>query len=346
MIASFTHDTTHQRVVFANGALAQVAEETKRLGISRALVIATPGSGERLGAQVAAQLGARSAGLHARAVIHVPKPVAEGGLAAARESDADGLVAVGGGSAIGLAKFIARDTGLPILALPTTYSGSEATPIWGMSDGDRKMTGRDVKVVSRTIIYDPELTLALPPNVTAASAMNAMAHCVMGLWSPERTPVTVSLATEALCRFGDHLTGVVKNGNDIESRSECLIASWLAGTVLTAGTGLNHKLAHVMGGYGLPHAETHAVLLPHTTRFNLAANTGANARLAEALRTTDPASALEKMLLGFDIPRRLRDLGLSEAKIPDAAAQIAALKIVSPRPVSERDAGELLMAAY
>jgi maleylacetate reductase len=276
----------------------------------------------------------------------VPKPVAEGGLSAARETRADGLVAVGGGSAIGLAKFIARDTGLPILAVPTTYSGSEATPIWGMSDGDRKMTGSDNKVLPRTIVYDPELTLALPASVTAASAMNAMAHCVMGLWSPERTPVTVSFATEAMRRFGDHLMRVVVNGNDIESRSECLIASWLAGTVLTAGTGLNHKLAHVLGGYGLPHAETHAVLLPHTTRFNLAANTDANARLAEALRTKDPAATLKTMLAGFGIPHRLRDLGLDEAKIPDAAAQIGAVKIVSPRPVSESDAHALLLAAY
>src|SRR6185295_14428648 len=140
--------------------------------------------------------------------------VADGGVAAARETKADGLIAVGGGAAIGLAKFVARDTGLPILALPTTYSGSEATTIWGMSDGDRKLTGRDVKVLPRTIIYDPELTLALPPNVTAASAMNAMAHCVMGLWSPERTPVTVAFATEAMRRFGDYLERAVADGDD------------------------------------------------------------------------------------------------------------------------------------
>jgi maleylacetate reductase len=346
MSIRFVHDVVPQRVVFAAGALSQIAEEAEHLGISRALVIATPGSGERLGAQVVSRLGARVAGLHAKAVIHVPKAVADSGLAAAGATKADGLIAVGGGSAIGLAKFIARDTGLPILAVPTTYSGSEATPIWGMSDGDRKMTGRAAKVLPRTIVYDPELTLALPPKVTAASAMNAMAHCVMGLWSPERTPVTMAFATEAMRRFGDHLARAVSDGSDIVARSECLIASWLAGTVLTAGTGLNHKLAHVMGGYGLPHAETHAVLLPHTTRFNFAARTDANARLGEALRTTDPAAALENMLQGFAIPRRLRDLGLSEAKIPDAAAQIGALNIVSPRPVSESEARALLMAAY
>jgi maleylacetate reductase len=346
MAVSFTHEALPQRVVFAAGGLARVAEEAERLGISRALVVATPGSGERLGARVVSQLGVRAAGLHAKAVIHVPEPIADGGIAAARETRADGLVAVGGGSAIGLAKIIARDASLPILAIPTTYSGSEVTTIWGTSAGDRKTTGRDVKVLPRTVIYDPELTLDLPAKVTAASAMNAMAHCVMGLWSPERTPVTIAYAGEAMRRFGAFLPRAVTRGADIEARSECLVASWLAGTVLMAGTGLNHKLAHVLGGYGLPHAETHAVLLPHTTRFNLAAGGDVPARLSEALHAPDSSDMIAQMLEGFGIPRRLRDLGFDEAKISDAAAQIGALKIEKPRPVSADEARALLLAAF
>src|SRR5215472_7225186 len=227
MTLSFIHDSPPQRVVFGAGRIASVADEAARLGLSRALVIATPGSGARLGAGVAELLGGRSAGLHAQAVIHVPRGVAEAGLAAAKTARADGLVAAGGGSAIGLAKIIARDTGLPILALPTTYSGSEATPIWGTSEGERKTTGRDQKVAPRTIIYDPELTYALPPAVTAASAMNAIAHCVEGLWAVERTPVTVAYATEAMRRFGAHLPRAVANGTEAESRAECLVAAWL-----------------------------------------------------------------------------------------------------------------------
>lgn len=345
MPIQFTHDPSPQRIVFAPGALARVAEETARLGIKRALVLATPGSGARLGARVVSTLGAQAAGLCAIAEIHVPRAVAEAGLAAARRENADGLVAVGGGSAIGLAKIIARDTLLPILAIPTTYSGSEATTIWGTSDADRKATGRDVKVLPRTIIYDPELTLNLPPHVTASSAMNAMAHCVMGLWSPDRTPVSIAYASEAMRRFGTHLPRAVKDGSDLESRGECLVASWLAGTVLMAGTGLNHKLAHVLGGYGLPHAETHAILLPHTTRFNAVAGGDVRQRLAEALRATDPAAALASMLEKFGIARRLRDLGFDEAKIPDAAEQIGALGITLPRPVTTDDARALLLAA-
>src|SRR5262249_14043703 len=231
-----------------------------------------------------------SARLYAQAVIHVPRVVAEAGLAAAKTARADGLVAAGGGSAIGLAKIIARDTGLPIIALPTTYSGSEATPIWGTSEGDRQTTGRDTKGLPRTAPHDPELTLDLPAPVTAASAMNAIAHCVEGLWVPERTPVTVAYATEAMRRFGSHLPHAVAHGADVDARGECLIAAWLAGAVLTGGTGLHHKLAHVLGGYGLPHAETHAILLPHVARFNLAEAPDAPARLAHALRSGAPAA--------------------------------------------------------
>src|SRR5215468_4480629 len=346
MSLSFVHDAPAQRVVLGFGAIARVADEAARLGIAHALVIATPGSGARLGARVVELIGSRAAGLHAHAVIHVPRAVAQAGLAAAQAARADGLVAAGGGSAIGLAKIIARDTGLPIVALPTTYSGSEATPIWGTSEGERKTTGRDLKVLPRVIVYDPELTLGLPPAVTAASAMNAIAHCVEGLWVPERTPVTMAYATEAMRRFGEHLPRAVADGSDRDARSECLAAAWLAGAVLMLGTGLHHKLAHVLGGFGLPHAETHAIILPHVARFNLAAAPEARARLATALRDDDPAGALERMLRGFPIPQRLRDLGFAEAKIADAAAQIAAQQLKEPRTASGADVRAILSAAF
>ena len=233
MTTSFVHEIQSQRVVFAPGAAARVADEAARLGMDRALVIATPGSGARLGARLIEILGARAAGLHAQAVVHVPKAVAEAGLAAA--AGADGLVAAGGGAAIGLAKFIARERGLPILAVPTTYSGSEATAIWGMSEGERKFIGKDARVLPRTIVYDPDLTLGLPAAVSAASAMNAIAHCVEGLWVSDRTPFLMALAADATRRFGVHLPRVIADGSDRNSRAECLIAAWLAGVVLTAG---------------------------------------------------------------------------------------------------------------
>src|SRR6516162_7869892 len=290
----FVHDLPGQRVVFAPGAVARVADEAARLGLNRALVIATPGSGARRGGRLVEILGARAAGLHAQASLHVPKPVAEAGVAAAR--GADGLIAAGGGAAIGLAKIIARDLGLPIVAVPTTYSGSEATAIWGMSEGERKFTGKDVRVLPRTIVYDPELTLALPAAVSAAR------------------------------RFAVHLPRVVADGGDREARAECLVAAWLAGVVLASGTGLQHKLAHVLGGLGLPHAESHAIILPHVTRFNLAAAPEAQARLAAALGG-DGADRLAALLRGFPIPQRLREVGFDRAKTDFIAQEVAAMAI-------------------
>jgi maleylacetate reductase len=337
MPAAFVHEIPAQRVVFAPGAVARVADEAARLGLARVLVIATPGSGARLGQRLVEILGARAAGLHAQAVVHVPKSVAEAGLAAARDAKADGLVAAGGGAAIGLAKIIARDLALPIVAVPTTYSGSEATTIWGVSDGELKYTGRDTKVLPRAIVYDPDLTLALPAAVSASSAMNAMAHCVEGLWVPDRTP---------------YLPRVIADGNDREARGECLIAAWLAGVVLAAGTGLQHKLAHVLGGLGLPHAEAHAIILPHVTRFNLAAAPDARARLAQALSgeslggSGDPADRVAAMLAGLPIPQTLSAIGFARGKIEFVAAEIAKLAITVPRAVAGADVRTLLAAAF
>jgi maleylacetate reductase len=345
MIPSFTHEVPPQRVVFAAGAVARIGEEAERLGLSRALVVATPGSGARLGKQIVALLGARAAALHAQAVIHVPKAVAEAGLAAARGANADGLVAVGGGSAIGLAKIIARDTALPIIAVPTTYSGSEATTIFGMTDGVRKTTGRDGKVLPRTIIYDPDLTLRLPAAVSAASGMNAIAHCVESFWAEGRTPVTLALAGEAMRRFAGNLPAAVADGTDRDARGECLVAAWLSGTVLSVSNGLQHKLAHVLGGLGLPHAEAHAIILPHVTRFNLAHAPEAKTRLVEVLGTDDPAQAIAAMLRKFPIPQRLREVGFDAGKIDFVAGEIAALAIKSPRPVSVDDVRGVVQAA-
>lgn len=346
MPISFIHDAPSQRVVFAPGAIARIGDEVAHLKIARALVVATPGSGARLGARVFELIGPRAAGLHAEAVIHVPREVAQAGVAAAHDTKADGVVAVGGGSAIGLAKAIAHETGLPILAVPTTYSGSEATPIFGTTEGERKITSRDARVLPRTIIYDPELTLNLPAAVSAASGMNAIAHCVEAIWIPERTPVTMACGMEAMRRFAHNLPRVVAEGGDVEARSQCLVGAWLAGAALTAGTGLHHKLAHVLGGLGLPHAETHAILLPHVARFNLAGSPEATRRLADALDAKHPADALDAMVQGFPIPQRLREVGLDKAKLPEVARQAAGLGIKEPRTVSVEDATGILKRAY
>jgi maleylacetate reductase len=230
--------------------------------------------------------------------------------------------------------------------VPTTYSGSEATPILGMTDGERKVTVRDNRIVPRTIIYDPDLTLALPAAVSVASGMNGIAHCVEALWIAERTPVTEALATDALRRFAKYLPRVVADGADRQAREQCLVAAWLSGVVLCAGTALHHKLAHVLGGLGMPHAETHAIILPHVTRFNLAAAPEARERLAQALGTSDPTAALEKMLRGFPIPQKLREVGFDQSKIGFVAEEAAKLAIIVPRKAGTEDIRAVLTSAY
>jgi len=228
--------------------------------------------------------------------------------------------------------------------VPTTYSGSEATAIWGLSDGEQKFTGKDARVLPRTIVYDPELTLALPAAVSAASGMNAIAHCVEALWVADRTPLLMALASDALQRFAAHLPRVVTDGSDRAARAECLVAAWLAGVVLASGTALQHKLAHVLGGLGLPHAETHAIILPHVTRFNLAAAAQARTQLAAVLGG-EGADRLAEMLRGFPIPQRLTEVGFDRAKTNFVAQEIAAMKILAPRKVLAEDVRTLLAAA-
>lgn len=346
MTAAFTHDVPAQRIVFAPGAFAETAGEAERLGMGRALVVATPGSGARLGRRVLDKLGKRAAGLCAEAVIHVPTAVAAKGVAAAKAAEADGLVAVGGGSAIGLAKAIAHATGLPILAIPTTYSGSEGTMIFGLSEGERKHVRRDPQVRPKTVIYDPDLTLGLPPAVTAASGLNAVAHCVEAMWAPDATPFGVACAVEALRLFVHRLPRAVADGEDRAARADCLAAAWLAAGALAGASGLHHKLAHVLGGFGLPHAETHAVILPHVARFNLAAAPAARERLAGLFGGRDPAEALAALVAGFPIRKRLSALGLPREKCARAAEEVAALGIRAPRAVAKDDALAILEAAF
>ena len=346
MTNPFTHDVPSQRVVFGPGTIEQAATEAERLGMTRALVVATPGSGARLGQRVVGILGARAAGLCAEAVIHVPINVAAKGLEAAKAAKADGLVAVGGGSAIGLAKAIAHETGLPTIAIPTTYSGSEGTMIFATSEGERKSVRRDPKVRPQTVIYDPDLSLGLPPAVTAASGMNAMAHCVEGLWVPERTPATVAVAAEALRLFVPQLPRAVANGQDRAARGDCLAAAWLSSGAMSGGTGLHHKLVHVLGGFGLPHAETHSLVLPHVARFNLAGSDEARARLSDAFGGRDPVVTLAAMVAAFPTPRQLRELGFSREKFESTAEQVAAIAIKSPRVVTHADVLAILDAAF
>lgn len=347
MPLEFTYDMRSPRVVFGVGAVQRLTDEIARLGTRRVLVLCTPGRGATV-EQVAAQLGARVVGVFARARMHVPLEVVDAATAEAERAQADLCVCVGGGSAIGLAKAIALRSGLPYLAIPTTYAGSEMTSIWGISAGGNKTTGRDPRVVPRTVVYDPMLTISLPPHVSGPSGMNAIAHCVEALYAPDANPVTSILAEEGIRALGEALPAVVRHPGDVEARTGALYGAWLAGMSLAgAAMGLHHRICHTLGGsYDLPHAETHAVVLPHVVAYNRPATPAAVARIARALRADDAATALLELASGLGCPTSLRQIGLKEMDLDGAAARVVETPYSNPRAFDGASVRALLSDAY
>lgn len=344
---NFVYGAHAPRVVFGDGSLEALPAELDRLGARRVLVLATPGQAANVRA-VAARLGARLAGVYDKAAMHVPRAIADDARRVARKLGAECCVAVGGGSTTGLGKAIALDSGLPILAVPTTYSGSEMTPIYGLTEGGLKTTGRDPRVLPKTVIYDPSLTLTLPAALSAASGMNAIAHCVEALYAPDGNPIVSLMAEEGIRALAASLPVIVRNTADMNARSEALYGAWLAGASLgSASVGLHHKLCHTLGGsFGLPHAETHAIVLPHAARYNRDAAPDAMARVARALGVRDAPAGIFDLESGLGLRMKLADIGLREADLERAAAIATQSPYPNPRPVEYAGVLALLCDAY
>jgi alcohol dehydrogenase class IV len=344
---SFTYSSQPARVVFGRGALSQLAREIEALGARRALVLSTPeqrGLAERL----AHMLGERAAGVFDRAVMHVPIEAAREARELARQLDADCAVAVGGGSTTGLGKAIALDSGLPILAIPTTYAGSEMTPIYGITEGGLKKTGRDLRVLPRTVIYDPELTLTLPAGLSITSGINAIAHAAEGLYAIDGNPIMDLMAQEGIAALGRALPVIRARPQDLEARSDALYGAWLCGTVLGhVGMALHHKLCHTLGGsFNLPHAETHTIVLPHALAYNASAAPEAMQRIARALEGRSAAQAVYELARDNGAPIALRDIGM-KAQDLDRACEIALQnQYPNPRPLEHAAIRELLQNAF
>src|SRR5438132_2407811 len=292
----FNFEAHIPRVVFGAGSLARLGDEIERLGARRALVLSTSEQADTA-RRVAELLGERSAGIFPRAVMHVPIEAAREARDEARRVGADCAVAIGGGSTTGLGKAIALDSGLPIIAIPTTYAGSEMTPIYGITEGGLKKTGRDPRVLPKTVIYDPELSLTLPVGLTVTSALNAIAHAAEGLYAHDGNPIVALMAEEGIRALAIALPALVASPRDLPARGDALYGAWLCGAVLGhVAMGLHHKLCHTLGGsFDLPHAEVHTVILPHALAYNAAAAPEAMARIARALGGGEPASTLQAL---------------------------------------------------
>ena len=343
---SFVYNALPTRVVFGVGSVLQLAAEVVRLGKGRVLMITTPGRAA-MAIRLAELLPDRVAGFFDKAVMHTPVEIANKARELASSVGADCCVAVGGGSTIGFGKAIALTSGLPVIAVPTTYSGSEMTTIWGLSADGAKQTGRDPKVLPKTVIYDPELTLDLPPAVSAASGMNAIAHCAEALYAHDGNPIISLMAEEGIRAMANALPVVVKSPKNVEARSDALYGAWLAGaTISTTSVALHHKLCHVLGGFGLPHAETHAIVLPHALRYNEEAAPQAMARICKAMQTGNAAAGIYDLEKKLGLPMRLADIGMKEADLERAARIAAEAPYPNPRKVEYAPVLELLRDAY
>jgi maleylacetate reductase len=343
----FVYDSLPGRVVFGAGSLDQLPDEVARLCSERVLILCSPGQ-RRIAEEAAARLGGCAAGIYDQVVMHVPIEAAEAARAEAQRVGADGCVAIGGGSTIGLAKAIALEQGLPIIAVPTTYAGSEMTPILGVTERGVKRTLRDRRVLPRTVIYDPALTLSLPASIAGPSGMNAIAHCVEALYAKDANPITSLIAEEGIRSLGRSLPAVVARPDDLAARSDALYGAWLAGAALGAvAMALHHKLCHVLGGsFDLPHAEVHTVILPHATAYNRKAAPEAMARIARALGAADAAAGLFDLALAIGASTSLAELGMRAADLDRAADLAVQNPYDNPQPVTRAGVRALLDDAW
>nr|WP_296069849.1 maleylacetate reductase [uncultured Actinoplanes sp.] len=318
---SFEYIAQPSRVIFGAGASSRLRDEAERLGGTRVVILAGKRS-DAAAERAARSLGPLAVGRFAEVTMHTPVEVTERALDSIVAERADLLVSVGGGSATGLGKALVGRTGLPQIAVPTTYAGSEVTPVLGETADGVKTTRRDPALLPRTVLYDVELTTAMPVGLSVTSGLNAIAHAVEALYSPQANPVVDGHAVEAVSRLARALPRIVERPEDLDARSDALVGAWLAG--ICAGSvqmGLHHRLAHVLGGsYRMPHAETHAVLLPHVAAHQAAAEPEAMARIAAALGVTDAPTGLYDLAARLGAPTSLAQLGLSEPALPSVAA--------------------------
>jgi maleylacetate reductase len=382
-MTSFTSLTYAQQIIFGPGTINQLGEAVDRFGWQR-ILICTSASQSRNGqlTTVAAGLGRRLAGVYDRVQPHVPQAQVQEALAQANEWGVDAVVGLGGGSPIGLAKAVAAAleevrTGrpawatqpteqplVPVIAIPTTYAGSEMTAVYGVTQttqqGPRKMTTSDPKIAPKLVLYDPLLTLDLPPALTAATGINALAHCVEAIYSITRHPLSTVAALEGIRQIMANLPRCYANGKDVAARTALLLGAHLAGSALASVTmALHHGLCHVLGGSaGVPHGVANAIILPHAIRFN--ADVAAPWRqVAEAMEIATQgqsdqglalaaAERIVALVTALDLPQHLHEAGVAEADLPRLAQLASASRTIqqNPKPVSTADLERLLQTAW
>jgi alcohol dehydrogenase class IV len=343
----FTYNAAPARILFGAGRAAEIADELRRLECRRALILSTP-SQQQLAEQIAQQLGELYGGSFTEAVMHTPVAVTEKALAYLQAQQCDSIVALGGGSTIGLGKALALRTDLPQVVLPTTYAGSEVTAILGQTEKGIKTTQRSPRILPEVVIYDVNLTLTLPPALSATSGMNALAHAVEALYARDANPIVSLMAAEGIRALARSLPRVVAHPDDLAARSDAQYGAWLCGTCLGAvGMALHHKICHVLGGtFDLPHAPTHTIMLPHALAYNAPSAPQAMRVIADALGTDDAVRGMYTLAQRLDTPLALRDIGMPESGITRAAELVMQDAYWNPRPLEQQAITAMLARAW
>jgi len=343
----FVYQGSAARIVFGASKIASVQEEIERLGCSRALVLSTPG--QRVDAEtLASRLGPLAVGVYANATMHTPVSVTQDALQYTKEHRADCVVTLSAGSTIDLGKAIAVRSGLKQIAVPTTYAGSEVTPILGETVDGNKTTRWAPEIQPNVVIYDVNLTLSLPAALSVISGLNAMAHAVEALYACNANPITSFMAEQGVAALARSLPVIQASPSDGAARAEALYGAWLAGTCLGAvGMALHHKICHVPGGtFNLPHAESHAVMLPHVVRFNSEAAPEAMKQLARALQTEDPVDGMFNLSERLGAPNALATLGMPSSGIETVTDRVTREPYWNPRPIEHEPLRQLIVNAY
>ncbi|MBZ9793959.1 maleylacetate reductase [Rhizobium sp. 3T7] len=344
---SFVYTANPGRVIFGSGTISRLGEEADRLGAKRLLVLSTPEQ-ESQAQDISAHLGARVVGIFSNATMHTPTNVTADAMKLVDALQADAVVAIGGGSTTGLGKAIAYRTDLPQIVVPTTYAGSEATPILGETEGGRKVTKSDSRILPEVIVYDVDLTLSLPVLMSATSGINAIAHAVEALYAREANPIISMMALEGIAAIARALPQIKENPGDTAARSDALYGAWLCGICLgSVGMALHHKLCHTLGGmFNLPHAAMHTTVLPHAVAYNASAAPAAMAALGRALGVADPARGLFDLSKRLGATMSLKDLGMPDGSVGAAVEQAMSNAYWNPRTPESEGLTELLGRAF
>jgi maleylacetate reductase len=309
---------------------------------------------------------------------HVPRESVDAARVLAQQETIDVVVAMGGGSAMGVGKGVVSGEGRSLIAIPTTYAGSEMTPVFGTTDRAerRKYVRRDESVLPKLVIYDPEATIDLSPELTASTAINALAHCVEACYARDVNPLVPPVALEGVTRIVGSLSLCIANGRNLDAREDLLTGAYLAGfSIANAAMALHHGICHVLGGRtGVAHGVLNSIMLPHVMRFNADAVPDAMSTIADAMRDTAPTlpspasgggkesllpspasgggkqapAAVAALVASLPVPQRLRDAGVPEAVLGTVAAEAAGNSTVqaNPKAVTEADLVALLRSAW